>query len=164
MDTKLVPAHIHFTKWFIRIRWIAITILIVLSLVVRHLLNISIQEISIYILSVILLALNVLHRIILQRIKKEGSGKVIQKIKREIHFQIITDLILLTLILHYSGGIENPLILFYFFHLIILFLSSDYRKLNIFNTSKLYICCFYTYFGSFISTFGMLFHHYSLFP
>jgi len=136
MDTKLVPVHIHFTKWFIRIRWNAITILIVLSLAVRHLLNISIQEISIYILSVILLALNVLHRIILQRIKKEGSGKVIQKIKREIHFQIITDLILLTLILHYSGGIENPLILFYFFHLII--------ASSIFSTLQSYIYAVFT--------------------
>jgi len=136
MDTKLVPVHIHFTKWFIRIRWIAITILIVSSLVVRHLLNISIQEISIYILSVILLALNVLHRIILQRIKKEGSGKVIQKIKREIHFQIITDLIILTLILHYSGGIENPLILFYFFHLII--------ASSIFSTLQSYIYAVFT--------------------
>jgi signal transduction histidine kinase len=119
MDDKLVPAHIHFIKWFIRIRWIAITILVVSNLVVSNLLRISIQKTSIYILAVILLALNVLHRIILQQIKKERSGKVIQKIKLEIHFQIITDLILLTLILHFSGGIENPLILFYFFHLII---------------------------------------------
>ena len=119
MDDKLIPAHIHFTKWFIRIRWIAITILIVSSLLVSNFLKISIHEKSIIIIAVILLALNVFHRIILQQIKKAGNGKVIQKIKREIHFQIITDLILLTLILHYSGGIENPLILFYFFHLII---------------------------------------------
>ncbi|HUV00145.1 MAG TPA: HAMP domain-containing sensor histidine kinase [Bacteroidales bacterium] len=119
MDNKLVPAHIHFAKWFIRIRWIAISILIVATLAVKHLLDISIQELSIYILSFILLALNVLHRILLQRIKKEGSGRIIQKIKHEIHFQIITDLIILTLILHYSGGIENPLFLFYFFHMII---------------------------------------------
>ena len=124
MEEKLVPAHIHFAKWFIRIRWIAITILIVSSLAVRHLLNISIQELSIYFLSFILLALNVLHRILLQRIKKEEGGKVIQKIKREIHFQIITDLIILTLILHYSGGIENPLVLFYFFHHIIIYFNG----------------------------------------
>ena len=40
-------------------------------------------------------------------------------IKKEIHFQIVTDLALLTMIIHYSGGIENPLILFYFLHMII---------------------------------------------
>jgi signal transduction histidine kinase len=136
MDEKLVPAHIHFTKWFIRIRWIAVTVLIAASLVVKHLLDISVQEKSIYIISAILLALNVFHRIILQRIKKERNEKAIKKIKREIHFQIITDLILLTIILHYSGGIENPLVLFYFFHMII--------ASSIFSTLQSYLYAVFT--------------------
>ena len=119
MEEKLVPAHILFAKWFIRIRWIALGILIVSNYIVAHLFDISIREIPIYILSAILLVLNIFHRIILQRITKEDGRKVTQWIKRDIHFQIITDLVILTLILHYSGGIENPLILFYFFHLII---------------------------------------------
>lgn len=136
MESKLVPAHIHFTKWFIRIRWIAITVLIIASLVVKHLLNISIQEKSIYLVSAILLSLNIYHRITLQRIKKERSDKAIKKIKREIHFQIVTDLILLTVILHYSGGIENPLVLFYFFHMII--------ASSIFSTFQSYLYAVFT--------------------
>lgn len=119
MDEKLIPAHILFAKWFVRIRWIALFILVISAYTVRHLFNISIQELPIYILSVILLVLNIIHNLILKRITKKGSSKVIQKIKQEIHFQIISDLIVLTLIIHYSGGIENPLILFYFFHMII---------------------------------------------
>ena len=120
MDDKLVPAHILFAKWFIRIRWVALFILILSNYIVKHLFNISIQEVPIYILSVILFVLNVLHTIFLKQItKKEGSSKVIKRIKQGIHFQIITDLVILTIIIHYSGGIENPLILFYFFHLII---------------------------------------------
>ena len=131
MDNKLVPAHIHFAKWFIRIRWVAIIILVGSNLIVSHLLEISVQEIAIYILASVLFVLNVLHRIILAKLKKDKSSKVINKIKQDIHFQIITDLIILTLIIHYSGGIENPLILFYFFHLII--------ASSIFSTSKSYI-------------------------
>jgi len=119
MDDKLVPAHIHFARWFIRIRWFAFFILIISSYIVKHLFNVSIQEVSIYILSIILFALNVIHTIILRRITKKEGGKIIARIKEEIHFQIITDLIVLTLIIHYSGGIENPLILFYFLHMII---------------------------------------------
>jgi signal transduction histidine kinase len=119
MDAKLVPAHIHFTKWFIRIRWIAVGILIAATYVVKYLLDISIQDKSIFILSVVLLFLNVVHRIILGQLRKNSGTRAIQKIKQEIHFQIITDLIILTLILHFSGGIENPIIIFYFFHMII---------------------------------------------
>ena len=119
MEEKLIPAHILFARWFIRIRWVAFFILIISTYIVRHLFNITIQEVSIYILSIILFALNVIHTLILRQITKKGSDKVIPRIKYEIHFQILTDLILLTLILHFSGGIENPLILFYFLHMII---------------------------------------------
>lgn len=119
MDEKLIPAHILFAKWFVRIRWIALFILVISTYIVRYLFGISIQEIPIFILSAILLSLNILHNLILRRITRKGSSGVIQKIKKEIHFQIVTDLVILTLIIHYSGGIENPLILFYFFHMII---------------------------------------------
>lgn len=127
MEEKLIPAHILFARWFIRIRWVALFILVISNYTVKHLFNISIQEVSIYILSLVLLILNVLHAIILNRITKKKSSKVILGIKKEIHFQIITDLIILTLIIHYSGGIENPLILFYFLHMIIA--SSIYSTL-----------------------------------
>jgi len=119
MDDKLVPAHILFARWFIRIRWVALVILLFSNYAVKHLFNVSIQDVSIYILSVVLLFLNILHTIYLKQITKKESTIVILGIKKEIHFQIITDLIVLTLIIHYSGGIENPLILFYFLHMII---------------------------------------------
>lgn len=119
MDDKLVPAHILFAKWFVRIRWIALGILVLSTFAVRHLFGISIHEIQIFILSAVLLVLNIGHNLILKQITKKGTTGVIQKIKKEIHFQIVTDLIILTLIIHYSGGIENPLILFFFFHMII---------------------------------------------
>jgi len=119
MEEKLVPAHIFFVKWFIRIRWVAIIILVVSNFIVSHLLGIQVQERAVYILASVLFALNVIHRIILGRLKQDKGSKVVKKIKQDIHLQIVTDLIILTLIIHYSGGVENPLILFYFFHLII---------------------------------------------
>lgn len=119
MDEKLVPAHIHFSKWFIRIRWLAIIILAASNFTAHHFLRISVREIPIYILASILLVLNVVHLFILRRLSKKKNGNILNRLNKSIHFQIITDLIVLTLLIHYSGGIENPVILFYFFHLII---------------------------------------------
>jgi signal transduction histidine kinase len=153
MEEKLVPAHILFAKWFIRIRWIAILILIVSTYIVKHILDISIQEVPIYILSAILFLLNVIHTLILRRITREGSSRVIQRIKQDIHFQIITDLIILTFILHFSGGIENPLILFYFFHLII--------ASSIFSTLQSYL---YVAFAILLVAFLALLECFSLVP
>jgi signal transduction histidine kinase len=131
MEDKLIPAHIHFTRWFIRLRWIALILLVIANFTVRHLFDVPIREVPIYILTFVLLILNIFHNIILKRIKARGGSRIIFKIKAEIDFQIVTDLILLTFIIHYSGGIENPLVLFYFFHLII--------ASSIFSTLKSYL-------------------------
>lgn len=119
MEEKLVPAHILFAKWFIRIRWIALVILVISTYAVSNILEIPIREKPIYQLATVLFVLNIVHALLIRRIKKRSSAKIVRRIKREIHFQIITDLLILTLIIHFSGGVENPLILFYFFHMII---------------------------------------------
>jgi signal transduction histidine kinase len=138
MNEKLIPAHILFAKWFVRIRWIALVILVSAAYSVKHLLSISIQESQIYVLAAILLALNIVHNLILKHITRKGTTDVIRKIKKEIHLQIITDLVILTLIIHYSGGIENPLVLFYFFHMII--------ASSIFSTLTSYLYAAFTLF------------------
>ncbi len=153
MDEKLVPAHIHFTKWFIRIRWLAISLLFVSTFIVKYVFKISIQDKAIFILAAILFLLNVIHRIILTRLKMDKSRNVILKIKSGIHFQIITDLIILTYILHFSGGIENPIILFYFFHMII--------ASSIFSTFQSYT---YAFFAILLAGSLALFECYAIVP
>ncbi|NOZ74778.1 MAG: HAMP domain-containing histidine kinase [FCB group bacterium] len=44
-----------------------------------------------------------------------------------IRIQILLDLVLLTILLHFSGGIENPLYLFYIFHIIIACTIFEHR-------------------------------------
>jgi signal transduction histidine kinase len=119
MDDLLLPAIALFAKWFIRFRWIALIVLVSAGYIVKNLFGVSIQDNDIYYLSVLLLVLNVVHTFIIKRITLKGGKRIIQKIKNEVHFQIISDLIILTLVIHFSGGIENPLILFYFMHMII---------------------------------------------
>jgi signal transduction histidine kinase len=131
MDKKLVPAHMLFAKWFIRIRWFATSILIFSTFIFKHFFNLSILDFPIYLLSLSLFIMNGLHYFILKSLVLKESSKVLVWIKREIHFQIITDLLILALIIHYSGGIENPIIIFFFFHMII---SS-----SIFSTLESYL-------------------------
>lgn len=119
MHEKLIPSHVYFAKWFIRIRWISLIILGISNYVVKEVFNISIQDKPIYLITLILLILNLLHTWIIKKISVNSSSNIIRQIKNEIHFQILTDLILLTLVLHFSGGIENPLILLYFLHMIV---------------------------------------------
>jgi hypothetical protein len=40
-------------------------------------------------------------------------------IRKIINFQMSADLLVLTLLFHFSGGIENPFVIYYVFHMII---------------------------------------------
>lgn len=119
MKEKLLPKNFEFAKWLIKLRWIAILLLVSSTFFVNNILKISIQEIPIYILSFILFILNVYFLLFVKWIEKKDTKKIISGIRRNLHFQISADLIILTIILHYSGGIQNPFIIYYIFHMII---------------------------------------------
>ncbi len=87
MDKKLVPAHVLFAKWFIRIRWMAIIVLILSNYIVKNLFKISIQDAPIYILTLILLSLNGIHTLLLHQIIRREASRIIVRIKREIHLE-----------------------------------------------------------------------------
>jgi len=118
-DKKLIPAHVFFAKWFIRIRWISILIVFLSCFFVTYWCDLSINGQAIYLLTAVLIVINIIHYFLLQAILKSDIQKIIIRIKREIHFQVSSDLLILTLILHFSGGIENPMIMLYFLHMII---------------------------------------------
>lgn len=94
-------------------------LLFVSAFIINKFIHVSIQIVPVCFLSFILLGLNFLHFFTLKWINRKNSKKLLAIIKLFIHFQIITDLIILTSLLHFSGGIENPLVILYFFHMIV---------------------------------------------
>jgi signal transduction histidine kinase len=119
MTGRLLPKHYAFATLFIKVRWFAAVILLVSSYLVKHVLNVSIHGFEIYILSVLLAVFNFIFLLHINDISDDDSNALLRKIKYNIHAQVAADFIILTLILHYSGGIENPLIIYYIFHMII---------------------------------------------
>ncbi len=98
--------------WFIRLRWIAAAVAFVLAyLNVRHYHYLDEETFPYLLLLIGLLVISNLAYIFFLR------RRVFYTYLREI--QIATDLILLTLMLHFSGGIENPLSFLYVFHIIL---------------------------------------------
>jgi signal transduction histidine kinase len=105
--------------WLIRLRWLAVIGILIATTFADSILKISIQRIPIYFIAVVLLSLNLVS---LFALKYTTQKKIPIKILRGesiVKFQILTDLIILTCLLHYSGGVENPFIIYYIFHMII---------------------------------------------
>ena len=101
--------------WSIRLRWLAVVGYFFATIGAEVIFKITLPYRQIWIVLISLAFLNLVYQILLW-IHKEFSFKA------EIitlHIQIAIDLICLTLIIHFSGGIENPIYLFYIFHIVI---------------------------------------------
>ncbi len=105
--------------WLIRLRWYAIIGIIIAYIVAKHILHFTIWELPVYNVVALLIILNVLSFSFLKYLQKSRIRKSLKLVNRIINFQISTDLIVLTVLLHYSGGVENPFIVYYIFHMII---------------------------------------------
>lgn len=102
-------------RWLIVLRWFAILGIVLVGVISRYSLSVLPSGTPIFVLAGILLACNLAYHLILRQSPHRGTwfNLVFATV------QIEADLLLLTLLIHFSGGITNPFSLFYIFHIII---------------------------------------------
>lgn len=101
--------------WMIRLRWIAVGCIVLACLMGTYVFPVLPEALPIYVCAALLLLSNVLYRAIATR-KGGRAGS------RDITIgmiQVEVDLILLTAVLHFSGGVTNPFFLLYVVPIII---------------------------------------------
>ena len=112
LTTDLLQARI---AWSIRFRWLAIAGFYLATIIIKYIYNLPIPYNKVWFLLDTLIVLNIFYFII---------SKIFTKflLQRELLFLFIHaffDLISLTAIVHLTGGMENPIYLFYVFHVVI---------------------------------------------
>ena len=105
--------------WLVRLRWFAILGIIAAYFTAIYILDITIWTLPVYITIIFLIFLNITSFSLLKYLQRSNIRKSLSIVNLIINFQISTDLIVLTFLLHYSGGVENPFIVYYIFHMII---------------------------------------------
>lgn len=100
------------------LRWIAIAWVSIVTFIASNIADILTEDIELYITTCALAIVNIVSLILLKHIQKTKKGDLIRPVKKIINFQITSDLVALTFLLHYSGGIENPFIISYIFHMV----------------------------------------------
>jgi signal transduction histidine kinase len=105
--------------WLTRLRWIAIVCVPVCTYVAGNVFDIALREVPLYAVATLLFVYNVAVVMLLDQAVKADRQVPSRTVKRIIHLQICADLILLTVLLHFSGGIENPVAFFFIFHMVI---------------------------------------------
>jgi len=144
--------------WLAKLRWIAIVYVIVGTYVTHEILCVGLNDAALYVIAGLLVVYNITVLVLLNRLMKADQQvpcRAINKlvsayhvivwvllnrftkidprvsckaVSRIINLQICTDLLLLTVLLHFSGGIENPLVFYFIFHMIIASILLSMRE------------------------------------
>jgi len=107
-------------EWLIKLRWIAIGGVFCVIIGVKFLLLVDIPLLSLCFGTITLLLLNFVYFWYSKRLKQDADFQ--HQRKRALFFanlQISVDLFMLVFLIHFSGGLENPFIFYFIFHMVI---------------------------------------------
>jgi len=105
--------------WLIRIRWIAIIGVVLATFVASRIMRIPVNQLALFCIAGVLTVYNSIFLILLDRAVKPSGERVYSAVHRIVSVQISLDLILLTVLVHFSGGVENPFVIYFVFHMVI---------------------------------------------
>lgn len=114
--------------WLIRLRWVAIAALGCATFGASEFMGVSLPAGILYAIAAVLLIYNLTLRQTLVCWTRAGPEGAEVRIGGVLTFQISADLFILTMILHFSGGVENPFLLFFAFHMIIASILRSRRQ------------------------------------
>ena len=101
--------------WLVRLRWIAIAGVFFTVTVANLAWNMISHPTPLYVIAVLMVLYNFEPRMY----RKAPEQQRLMSIKRQACIHIILDLLSLIALIHFSGGVENPFIFYFIFHLII---------------------------------------------
>ena len=106
-------------RWLIKLRWIAVAGVFLTIFFVARIFKLPLNVFPIYILTFILALCNLTYLIFLKMLNRRAPRNLSIINNRVANLQIFLDLTFLAALLHFSGGIENPFIFYFIFHMII---------------------------------------------
>jgi signal transduction histidine kinase len=106
-------------EWFIKLRWLAVIGIFLIISISIFILKIILPFIFLYAGAIALFLFNVIFYFYYKKLKQISENNTwLKKANIFANVQISTDLIMLIYLLYFSGGIENPFIFYFIFHMI----------------------------------------------
>ncbi len=151
LNTNLLYSRL---QWSIRLRWLAIAGFFLISFAIRSVFKPDLPYTNIWFLLIILGVINLIYIGQIKWSRELGF-------KEEITFlqvHIVVDIVILTLLIHFSGGVENPIYFFYIFHIVLS--SILFHPKKAFSFTTLIVFLFLTVI---VLEYSKIITHYSLF-
>lgn len=126
-------------KIFGRMRWYAILGIIIATLVASGIFHIGFPTTPVYIICALLAAYNMVNTYQTRGLEKMAAGLVISRVRTLSNIYISLDLVTLTALLHFTGGIENPFIFLFVFHIVLASIALPYTIVYLLATSAIFM-------------------------
>lgn len=123
---------------FTTMRWFAALGVVVATLVASQVFGIRFPTVPVYVVSALIVVYNyVLFRQVKNLENEHDEAVIIDKARRFSYVHISLDLVALTAILHYTGGVENPFLFIFVFHVIAASIVLRYQTVYLMATAAL---------------------------
>jgi signal transduction histidine kinase len=103
---------------FVVMRWLAVAGVLLAAVVAFYVFKVDFPIIWVYGICAFIMGYNTVLFFQTRGLQKEKTGNVIHRAKSYGYIHLWFDLVTLTVLLHFTGGIENPFIIYYVFHVI----------------------------------------------
>ncbi len=127
--------------YFIYFRWIAAIGVAALALVAGDVLRIGFPALPVYIIAVSIALYNLVFWLYGRGLTPENTPDLVAKARRFAAVQSVVDLLALTLLLHLTGGVENPLVFYFVFHITVASILLPYKAAYSLATLAVLLFC-----------------------
>jgi len=103
---------------FIHLRWLAVLGVVATALVADQVLHVGFAVVPVLGMALVIGLYNALFFFWARHLAQGELASLIERARRFASLQIAIDLVALTALLHFAGGVENPFLLFFVFHII----------------------------------------------
>ena len=104
---------------FVKMRWLAVIGVVAATLAASLGFNIGFPTAPVYVVCAFIALYNLLLYRQLKGLRQQKEGSVVPKARSYSNVHIFLDLLALTAILHFTGGIENPFLFFFVLHIMV---------------------------------------------
>ena len=104
-------------EWFIYIRWATVVFIIIVSLTAINLFKVILPTLPIFLTALFIAVYNAIFKLYLMQLRYESLSSA--SIRRLAITQSMLDILSLIVIIHFTGGAENPFIFYFIFHTIL---------------------------------------------
>ncbi|MGA9349470.1 MAG: ATP-binding protein [Anaerolineae bacterium] len=127
--------------YFIDFRWVAAIGVAVLTLVANNILRIGFPALPVYIIAIVIALYNLIFWFQARGLRPEDAPDLVERARRFAAVQSVVDLLALTILLHFTGGIETPLVFYFVFHITIASILLPYKAAYSLATLAVLLLC-----------------------